>query len=91
VPLADVETEEIGQESSQALEGDALGETQINDEGAQIWAKGRAFRHVLRRRRLEFPGAAQASSAQKRNPRHMGNDRRDFDVVIGLADELRRI
>jgi hypothetical protein len=27
--LADVETEEIGQESSQALEGDALGEAQI--------------------------------------------------------------
>jgi hypothetical protein len=31
------------------------------------------------------------ASAEKRNPRHMGNDRRDFDVVIGLADELRRI
>jgi hypothetical protein len=34
--LADVEAEEIGQESSQALEGDALGEAQIDDEGAQV-------------------------------------------------------
>ena len=56
--LADVETEEIGQESSQALEGDALGEAQIDDEGAQVRPKGRAFWHVLRRLRLEFPGAA---------------------------------
>jgi hypothetical protein len=40
---------------------------------------------------LEFPGAAQAGSAEKRNARHMGNDLRDFDMVIGLADELRRI
>ena len=56
--LADVETEEIGQESNQALEGDALGEAQIDDEGAQVRPKGRAFWHVLRRLRLEFPGAA---------------------------------
>ena len=89
--LADVEAEEIGQQRGQALEGDALGEAQIDDEGAQVGTKGRTFRHVLRRRRLECPGAARAGSAQKRNARHIRNDRRDFDMVIGLADELRRI
>ena len=89
--LADVETKEIGQESSEALERDALGEAQVDDEGAQVWAKWRAFWHVLRRRRLEFPGAAQAGSTQKGNACHMGSDPRDFDVVIGLTDELRGI
>ena len=82
---------EAGSVFRAALEGDALGEAQIEDEGAQVRPERRAFRHVLRRRRLEFPGATRAGSAQKRNARHMGNDRRDFDMVIGLADELRRI
>src|SRR5271166_4155543 len=36
-------------------------------------------------------GMSCGGSALKRNPRHIGNDRRDFDMVIGLADELRRI
>ena len=81
--LTDLEAEKIGQESGEALEGDTLGEAQIDDEGAQVWPERRAFRHVLRRRRrLEFPGAALAGSTQKRNARHMGNDRRDFDMVI---------
>ena len=50
----------------------SLVQAQIDDESAQVGTKGRAFRHVLRRLRLECPGAAQAGSAQKRNPRHMG-------------------
>jgi hypothetical protein len=53
--------------------------------------KGEPFGPNLRRLRLEFPGATRAGSAQKRNARHMGNNPRDFDMVIGLADELRRI
>src|ERR1019366_3337814 len=47
---------EMGQESGEALEGDTLGEAQIDDEGAQVWlslATGASVRAVA-----PFPVAA---------------------------------
>ena len=44
--LADVEPEDIGQESRNSLEGDALGEAQIDDEGPQIFPERRALGHI---------------------------------------------
>jgi hypothetical protein len=34
--FADFETDDVGQQPRQALEGDALGEAQVNDKGAQV-------------------------------------------------------
>jgi hypothetical protein len=86
---ADVEAEQIGQERRKPCEGDPLGEAQIDDEGAQVLPERRAFRHVGRRRRLEAPRAAGAGAAMKRHSRDIGFDRRNLDMIVGLAGDLR--
>ena len=89
--LADLQPENIGQQRRQSLEGDPLREAQIDDEGAQILPERRALRHIRRRRRLELPGATRADPAIKRHARHVGLDRRNFDMIVGFAGELRSL
>src|SRR5271169_483668 len=85
---ADVEAEEIGDQPRQPREGDALGEAQIDDQCAQVWPERRSLRKSFRRRSLELPGATRAGSAEERNPRHVGLDRWDLDMIVGLARDL---
>lgn len=87
--LADLQPENIGQQRRQSLEGDPLREAQIDDEGAQIFPERRALGHIRRRRRFELPGTTRADPAIKRHSRHVGLDRRNFDMIVGFAGELR--
>ena len=86
--FADLQTEHVVKQRRQPLEGDPLREAQIDDERAQVFAERRTFGHIDRRLGLELPGAAGASPAKERDARHLRHDRRDLDVIIGLADEL---
>jgi len=87
---ADVEAEDVGQKPRQTLEGNALGEAQIDEQRAQVLPERRAGLHPARWRGLEFSRAAGAGAAMQRDARDIGRDVGDLDMVIGLADKLRR-
>ena len=78
-----------GQEPRQTLEGNALREAQVDDEGAQVRPERRAGHHRVRRRGLERLRATRAGSAMQRDARHLRHDRGNFDVVIGFTRHLR--
>ena len=88
--FADLEPEQVGHQPRQPLERDGMGEAQVDDKGPQVRPERRAWRHVVRRLRLELPGATRAGSTKQRNARHVGPDRRDLDMVIGVTGDLRR-
>ena len=89
--LADADPETFLQEPRKPVQGNALRETQIEDHGAQARAKGRAVRHILRRRRLEAPGAVRAAPAMQIDACHHRGDRRQIDHVVGFAHRLPRL
>src|ERR1019366_3443982 len=61
----------------------------IEDERAQVLSEGRSLGHVRRRRGLEFLRAVRAGSGLQRDAGHVRLDRRNLDVIVGLAGELR--
>ena len=87
--LADRQAEQVAQDIAQARQRDGLDGAQVDDEGAQVRAEGRARLQPRRRRCLEAPGAARADAAVQRDPRHVGLDLRDLDAVVDLAGLLR--
>ena len=87
--FADFEAEDVGQQPRQTLEGDALGEAQVNDKGAQVFPERRAGLHSARRRGLELFRATGADPSMQRHTGDIGLDIGDFDVIIGFARSLR--
>jgi hypothetical protein len=87
--LADLKTQQIGQQPRQPFEADALREAQRENESAQVGSKRRARRHIGRRLRLEPFGAARADAAVQGHARHLGLDVGNFDMVVSLAGKLR--
>jgi hypothetical protein len=88
--FADGKAQKIGHEPRQPFKGNALGEAQIEDEGAQVWPERRPPDHVRGAWRLELSGAARAGSAMQHDAGHSGRDGRYLDMVISLADGLRQ-
>ena len=89
--FADGKAEQVAHQARQPLEGDALGEAQIDDEGPQIGAERRARLQPRRRSGLEAPGATRADAPVQAHPRDLGRDRRNLDPVIDLARLLRAL
>jgi hypothetical protein len=87
--FADVEAEEVGDEPREPLEGDALGEAQIDHQRAQVRSERGSLRKSFRRRSLEPSGATRAASTEERNTCHVGPDRWDLDMIVSLARDLR--
>ena len=89
--LADLKPENVGQQRRHSLESDPLREAQIDDEGPQIFPERRALGHIRWWLSLELLGATRADVAIKRHPRHVGLDRRNFDMVVSFAGELQAL
>ena len=79
------------QHDDEARQCDPLDRAQIDDEGAQIVAEGRARREVGGWRRLEAIAAARAHAAHQCHPRNIRFDGGNLDPVVALAGELRRV
>lgn len=84
-PFADVETKHVAHQARQPLEADVLGEAEIDDEGAQVGAEGRAGLQSRRRLGLEAPGATGTHASMQPDAHDVGDNRRNLDSVIGLA------
>ena len=89
--FADGEAEQVAHQARQPLEGDPLGEAQIEDEGAQVGAERRAGLKPCRRLGLKAPGATRAHASMQAHARDLGRNRRNLDAVIDLARLLRAL
>jgi hypothetical protein len=89
--FADEKAEQIAHQARQALESDALGEAQIDDQRPQVGAERRAGLEPRRRLRLEAPGAAGTDACVQAHPRDLGGDRGNLDPVVDLARGLRAL
>src|SRR5208337_1769443 len=89
--FADEKAKQIAHQARQALESDALGEAQIDDQRPQVGAERRARLEPRRRLRLEAPGAAGTDASVQAHPRDLGGDRGNLDPVVDLARGLRAL
>src|SRR5215469_3046284 len=78
--LADLQAEQVEQQARQALEWDRLPETQIQHQGPQIGAEGRARLQPGRSTRVEPLGAAGAGDAEQCHPGYIRCDLGDLDA-----------
>jgi hypothetical protein len=86
--LADRQAEQVRHEARQALVADGVVVVQVGQHRHDRRAERGTGRHARRRGATDPPSAARAASAEDPHPGHRRPDRRQVDMVVGVANRL---